>query len=180
MNPITTKTIVEPLDIIPDSPTAQSSLTQITTDSSFMLRAIKQALMAKGNTYPNPLVGAIIVEDNEVVSEGFHAKAGGPHAERVALANLSRPPQRGAVLYVTLEPCSSYGRTEPCTDYLVAANFQRVVVGMIDPDPRHQGKGIDILRKAGIEVSVGVLEKECRDINSEYLYRVQRPQFGTS
>ena len=100
-----------------------------------------------------------------MVGEGAHAQDGGPHAERLALLARGKAPRPGATLYVTLEPCSSHGRTGACTDAIIAAGIKRVVVGATDPDPRHCGRGFEILRAAGIEVITGVLERECTDLN---------------
>ncbi len=117
-------------------------------------RTIELARNGWGKTHPNPMVGALIVEDGEVVAEGWHERAGGLHAEIVALKNLGRQPHEGAELYVSLEPCSSTGRTPPCTVAILEAGIRKVVVGAIDPDPRHSGKGLEWLRKKGIEVLV--------------------------
>lgn len=136
------------------------------TDVAFMRRAIELARLANGNTHPNPLVGALIVEEGKIVAEGFHARAGTPHAERNALTELGRKPQKnGATLYVTLEPCSTQGRTGACTDAIIDSGISRVVVGATDPNPAHAGNGFRILREAGIDVSAGVLEEECTRLN---------------
>jgi len=135
------------------------------TDEYFMRCALDLALHGWGRTQPNPMVGAVIVEDGKVVAEGFHAQDGGPHAERVALAGLGRAPKRDASLYVTLEPCSTPGRTGACTEAILGAGFKRVVVGAIDPTPEHSGRGLEILRQAGVTVVTGVLEGECTDLN---------------
>ncbi len=132
---------------------------------AFMRRAIAQARGVWGTTHPNPMVGALIVENGEVVAEGATAPAGGPHAEIGALKALGRKPQPGATLYVTLEPCCTHGRTPPCTDAIIAAGISRVVVGATDPNPAHVGKGYALLREAGIEVVTGVLAAECDDLN---------------
>lgn len=134
-------------------------------DEFFMRRAIDLARQAWGQTHPNPLVGAVIVEDGQVVAEGFHAKDGGPHAERSALTNLGRSPRPGATLFVTLEPCSTQGRTGACCDAIQVSGFKRVVVGATDPNPVHSGKGFDRLRAARIEVVTDVLGCECTDLN---------------
>ena len=134
-------------------------------DAGFMRCAFDLALHGWGRTSPNPMVGAVIVEDGKVVAEGFHAQDGGPHAERAALGALGRPPKRGAVLYVTLEPCSTPGRTGACTDLILASGLKRVVVGATDPNPEHAGRGLEILRRGGIEVAAGVLGAECADLN---------------
>jgi len=134
-------------------------------DEDFMRRALALAGRAWGETHPNPMVGAVIVEGGQVVAEGFHARDGTAHAERVALSNLGRAPKPDATLYVTLEPCSTHGRTGACSEAIVAAGFARVVVGATDPNPVHAGAGFAALRAAGIEVATGVLEDECRDLN---------------
>ena len=121
--------------------------------------------MAGAATQPNAMVGAVIVEDGKIAAEGFHAQDGGPHAERVAIAALGRPPKRDATLYVTLEPCSTPGRTGACTEAILAAGLKRVVVGANDPTPEHSGRGLEMLRNAGVEVAAGVLEAECSDLN---------------
>ncbi len=131
----------------------------------FMRRAIAVAKRGWGDTHPNPLVGALIVESGEIVAEGHHAKAGEAHAEINALRALGRKPLAGATLYVTLEPCCTHGRTPPCTEAIIENKFARVVVGATDPNPAHAGHGFEILRAAGIEVIRGVLAAECEDLN---------------
>jgi len=130
-----------------------------------MHRALLLARRGWGDTHPNPMVGCVLVEDGQVTAEGFHARDGGPHAERVALASLGRNPIPGATLYVTLEPCSTEGRTGACTDAILAAGIRRVVVGAADPNPAHAGRGFEVLRRAGADVTTGVLERECADLN---------------
>lgn len=132
---------------------------------AFMRQALAVARRGWGDTHPNPLVGALIVENGAVVAEGFHARAGEAHAEVNALQALGRKPALGATLYVTLEPCSTHGRTPPCCTAIAEAGLTRVVVGATDPNPAHAGKGFDILRAAGIEVVTGVLAAECADLN---------------
>ena len=135
-------------------------------DHELMGRALELARRAWGQTHPNPMVGALIVEDGEIVAEGWHAKDGGPHAERVALANLGRAPRHGATLVVTLEPCSTAGRTGACCDAIKAAGgIARVVIGATDPNPAHEGRGVEVLRAAGIEVVSGVRAAECTELN---------------
>jgi diaminohydroxyphosphoribosylaminopyrimidine deaminase/5-amino-6-(5-phosphoribosylamino)uracil reductase len=131
----------------------------------FMRRALELARRGWGTTQPNPMVGALLVEDGQVVAEGWHAQDGGAHAEKVALARLGRVPRAGATLYVTLEPCCTAGRTGACTDTILAAGVRRVVVGATDPNPAHVGRGLEILRAAGVEVFSGVCERECTDLN---------------
>jgi diaminohydroxyphosphoribosylaminopyrimidine deaminase/5-amino-6-(5-phosphoribosylamino)uracil reductase len=137
------------------------------TDELFMRRALALARRALGDTSPNPLVGAVLVRRGEIVGEGWHRRAGEPHAEIEALRDAERRGGRtaGATLYVTLEPCSTQGRTPPCTDALVRAGVRRVVIAATDPNPRHAGRGFDRLREAGIEVLTGVLADEATRMN---------------
>ena len=130
-----------------------------------MRRAIELARQAWGQTHPNPMVGAVIVEDGSIVAQGYHAKAGTPHAEVMALRALGRAPKAEAVLYVTLEPCCTHGRTPPCVDAIVAAGMRKVVVGATDPNPLHAGKGIELLKQRGVTVVSGILAEECSDLN---------------
>lgn len=137
----------------------------MSAEADLMRRALGLARRAWGETHPNPMVGALIVEDGEVVAEGWHARDGGPHAERAALANLGRRPLSGATMVVTLEPCSTAGRTGACCDAIKAAGVARVIVGATDPNPAHAGRGVEVLGAAGIEVVPGVLADECADLN---------------
>jgi diaminohydroxyphosphoribosylaminopyrimidine deaminase/5-amino-6-(5-phosphoribosylamino)uracil reductase len=137
-----------------------------------MWHALELAGRARGRTSPNPLVGAVLVKDDQVVGEGFHARAGQPHAEADALREAGGA-ARGATLYVTLEPCAHTGRTPPCAPAIVEAGVARVVVALEDPDPRVRGKGCALLREAGLEVEVGVLAKEAARQNEAYLWRVR-------
>jgi diaminohydroxyphosphoribosylaminopyrimidine deaminase/5-amino-6-(5-phosphoribosylamino)uracil reductase len=131
----------------------------------FMRRALDLARRGWGTTHPNPMVGAVIVEQGEVVAEGFHEKAGEPHAEIMALRHLGRLPRPGAILYVTMEPCSTEGRTGACTTAIIAAGLTHVVVGAVDPNPVHSGHGFEVLRAAGVQVTSGVIEADCADLN---------------
>lgn len=133
-------------------------------DEKHMRRAIELALKGKGRTRPNPIVGAVLVKNGRVVGEGYHRKAGGPHAEILALRQAGGRAQ-GADLFINLEPCCHHGRTPPCTEALIRAGVRRVVVGQRDPNPQVAGRGLRALRRAGIEVLCGVLEKDCREIN---------------
>jgi diaminohydroxyphosphoribosylaminopyrimidine deaminase / 5-amino-6-(5-phosphoribosylamino)uracil reductase len=136
-----------------------------------MRQALALAATARGKTFPNPLVGCVIVGANDdVVGQGYHPKAGEPHAEVFALRAAGEL-ARGATAYVTLEPCNHFGRTPPCSRALVDAGVRRVVVGFVDPDPRVSGGGIQTLLDAGIEVVVGCVESECREINAEFIAR---------
>ncbi len=132
---------------------------------NFMRRALELARQGWGTTHPNPMVGAVIVENGSIVAEGFHAQDGGPHAEKAALAALGRKAKPGATMVVTLEPCSTAGRTGACTEAIKDAGISCVVVGAADPMPGHAGHGFEVLREAGIEVVTGVLERECNDLN---------------
>jgi diaminohydroxyphosphoribosylaminopyrimidine deaminase / 5-amino-6-(5-phosphoribosylamino)uracil reductase len=145
-------------------------------DRSMILRCLELARRASGETAPNPLVGSVIVQGNEIVGEGFHPKAGQPHAEVFALRAAGEK-ARGAIAYVNLEPCSHYGRTPPCANALIEAGISKVVIGMVDPNPQVAGSGIARLRDAGIEVVVGVEESTCQELNEAFVYRVrhQRP-----
>ena len=129
--------------------------------SDHMRRALELARSARPS--PNPRVGAVVVADGRIVGEGFHAKAGTPHAEVIALGEAGYAAQ-GATLYVTLEPCCHAGKTGPCTEVIRASGISRVVVGMIDPDERVSGKGIEELGRMGIDVEVGVNQRECGEI----------------
>ncbi|HEY9636767.1 MAG TPA: bifunctional diaminohydroxyphosphoribosylaminopyrimidine deaminase/5-amino-6-(5-phosphoribosylamino)uracil reductase RibD [Coleofasciculaceae cyanobacterium] len=140
-------------------------------DRAMMQRCIELARRALGRTTPNPLVGSVIVQNGEIVGEGFHPKAGQPHAEIFALREAGEK-ARGATIYVSLEPCNHYGRTPPCSEALIAAGVAKVVVGMVDPDPRVSGGGLERLRAAGIEVLVGVEEAACRELNEAFIHRV--------
>ena len=138
-------------------------------NSIFMKRALRIA--RRGRTSPNPMVGAVVVRDGRIVGEGFHPKAGEPHAEVFALRDAGEL-AAGADIYVTLEPCCHHGRTPPCTDAVIRAGIRRVYAAMLDPDSRVAGNGIEILRNAGIEVHVGLLESEARSTNVSYIKRV--------
>ena len=139
-------------------------------DSVFMLRALELAAMAKGMTNPNPMVGAVIVKDGRIIGEGFHRKAGTAHAEVNAIANAAERNEdtEGATIYVTLEPCSTFGRTSPCTEAIKKAKIKKTVIGCLDPNPRHNGQAIKILQDAGIEVVHGIAEAACRDLNRAF------------
>ncbi len=142
-------------------------------DEKFMRAALREASRGIGLTSPNPAVGAVIVRGGRIVARGWHHRAGQPHAEIEALRALEagaagKSRARGATIYVTLEPCSTHGRTPPCVDAIIGAGFRRVVVGAVDPNPSHAGRGLALLREAGIEVTSGVLEVECRELNRAF------------
>ena len=131
-----------------------------------MRLAIREARKGIGKTAPNPAVGAILVRNGKVISKGWHRAAGRPHAEIDALGKVSDA--AGCTLYVTLEPCSSHGRTPPCTAAIIHAGISRVVFGATDPNPAHAGRATKILKKAGVEVSTGVLADQCSELNSAW------------
>lgn len=136
------------------------------TDVRLMRLALAEARRALGFTSPNPAVGALIAKNRRVLAKGFHRRAGLPHAEIEAMSALRSPAQaRGATIYVTLEPCSTHGRTPPCVEAIIRAGFARVVIGAIDPNPKHAGRGVALLEQAGIEVTTGVLADECAVLN---------------
>lgn len=142
-------------------------------DLARMSRALALAARGRGMTSPNPMVGAVVVRDGAIIGEGFHAEAGGPHAEIVALAAAGEG-ARGATLYVTLEPCNHHGRTPPCTRAIRNAGVARVVASVVDPNPHVTGGGADVLRAAGIEVNVGVREDEARALNRAFFTAMRR------
>jgi len=138
------------------------------TEDGRMAHCLRLAVQGEGRTAPNPMVGAVVEKNDVVLAEGWHRSPGQDHAEVDALQQIGDR-AKGATLYVNLEPCCHHGRTPPCTDAIIAAGVARVVVGMIDPDPRVKGNGITRLRAAGVEVVVGASEADCRVLNSAYL-----------
>lgn len=140
-------------------------------DTKYMQLALELAAKGTGKVNPNPLVGAVIVKDGKIIGEGYHEKYGELHAERNALANCSSSP-KSATMYVTLEPCCHYGKTPPCTEAIIENRIAKVVVGTLDPNEKMAGKGVEILRNAGIEVLVGVLEEECKRINEVFFHYI--------
>ncbi|MEO1525350.1 MAG: bifunctional diaminohydroxyphosphoribosylaminopyrimidine deaminase/5-amino-6-(5-phosphoribosylamino)uracil reductase RibD [Planctomycetota bacterium] len=142
-------------------------------DDRWMELALELAASGQGHVEPNPMVGCVLVRDGESIGSGYHRAFGGPHAEVEALRSVRVDP-RGATAYVTLEPCSHFGKTPPCCDALIEAKVNRVVIGMADPFSEVNGEGIQRLRDAGIEVSVDVLSDRCRELNAPYLKRLAR------
>jgi diaminohydroxyphosphoribosylaminopyrimidine deaminase/5-amino-6-(5-phosphoribosylamino)uracil reductase len=138
------------------------------TDIDFMTQALHLARKGQGRTSPNPMVGAVVVRQGKVIGRGYHQKAGGPHAERIALDQAGTRAQ-GATLYVNLEPCNHFGRTPPCAELILERRIKKVVFGMPDPNPRVQGGGAEYLRRRGLEVVRGVLEEECRKLNEVFI-----------
>jgi len=140
-------------------------------DSRFMRAALAQARLGIGKTSPNPAVGAVIVRAGRIIGRGTHRAAGLAHAEIEAICSLTSPHlTRGATLYITLEPCSTQGKTPPCTDAIIRGGFSRVVFGATDPDPRHAGRAAEILSAAGIAVRSGVLAEDCAGLNRYWNY----------
>jgi diaminohydroxyphosphoribosylaminopyrimidine deaminase / 5-amino-6-(5-phosphoribosylamino)uracil reductase len=137
-------------------------------DKQLMRAALKEAKKALGQTSPNPAVGAVLVIDNRIVAKGHHREAGRDHAEIECLRDFGAPVPARATLFVTLEPCSTAGRTAPCTDAILGAGVRNVVVGAIDVNPRHSGKGIMQLRNAGVNVREGVLTEDCLRLNEAF------------
>lgn len=152
------------------------------TDEVFMRRALALAKRGYGATSPNPMVGAVLVKHSRIIGQGWHRRAGQPHAEIEALRDAQRRSHsaRGATLYVTLEPCCTHGRTPPCVEALKEAQLRRVIVAAIDPNPKHSGKGVRLLKQAGIDVRVGVLGTEATRLNESFNHWiVQRTPFVT-
>ena len=145
----------------------------MTTDEKYMRRCLQLAQNGRQNAKPNPMVGAVIVSSNgRIIGEGYHVRCGKAHAEVNAFASVHQedePLLKEATLYVSLEPCSHYGKTPPCAKLIIDKGVGKVVVGMLDPNPLVAGKGVAMLRAAGIEVVVGVLEERCRELNKRFL-----------
>ncbi|MFH1942584.1 MAG: bifunctional diaminohydroxyphosphoribosylaminopyrimidine deaminase/5-amino-6-(5-phosphoribosylamino)uracil reductase RibD [bacterium] len=143
-------------------------------DSDFMRRAIRLARKGAGCVSPNPLVGSVIVRDGKILSEGYHARCGGPHAEADAFSKIHPNEARDGTLYVTLEPCNHHGRTPPCTEAIIQSKIREVVVGARDPNPFVKGGGIQRLKKSGIIVRTGVMEDACLRLNEAYFKMVTK------
>ena len=145
-------------------------------DIEYMQRAIALAKKGAGFVNPNPMVGCVVVKDNEIIAEGYHEYYGGLHAERNALTHTTAD-CKGATLYVTLEPCCHHGKTPPCTDIIIEKGIKKVVVGLLDPNPLVSGKGISILQNAGIEVVTGVEADKIKELNKVFLkyIKTKRP-----
>ena len=139
-------------------------------ENRYLRAALGLARRGYGTTSPNPMVGAILVKRGAIIGRGWHHRAGEPHAEIVAIRDARKKGHnvQGAALYVTLEPCSTHGRTPPCTQAIVAAGIKRIVAGAIDPNPRHRGLGLKILRRAGLAVSQGLRAEECARLNESF------------
>ena len=140
------------------------------SDEIYMKRCLQLALMAEGNTFPNPMVGAVIVHQGKIIGEGYHHKAGLPHAEPNAIYSVKdQSLLKDSTLYVSLEPCSHYGKTPPCAKLIIDKQIPRVVIACLDPNPLVSGRGVKMLQEAGIEVKTGVLESEARRLNRRFI-----------
>jgi len=138
----------------------------MTIDEKYMCRCLQLARKGEGFVRPNPMVGAIIVHENRIIGEGYHRKFGEPHAEVNAINAVIDPSLlKESTLYVSLEPCTHYGKTPPCTEFIISKKIPRVVIATMDPNPMISGKGIQRMRNAGIEIKEGVLEKEAKELN---------------
>lgn len=142
-------------------------------DTDYMRLAVELAKKGCGWVNPNPMVGAVIVKENQIIGDGYHSKYGALHAERNAIATCEGSPV-GATIYVTLEPCCHYGKTPPCTDVILESGIHRVVIGSSDPNPMVAGKGIEILRSHGIEVTENLLKDECDMLNKSFFHYIQK------
>lgn len=140
-------------------------------DKQYMERCLQLARMAKRTARPNPMVGAVVVCDGKIIGEGYHRKCGEPHAEVNAIRSVrDKSLLRKSTIYVSLEPCSHYGKTPPCSELIIQSGIPRVVVGSLDPFPQVSGRGVRMLREAGVDVKVGVLEKECIELNRFFMH----------
>ena len=141
----------------------------MSTPEIFMQRCLELALLGMGDVAPNPMVGCVIVCDGIIIGEGYHEKIGQPHAEVNAIRSVRNPELlANSTLYVSLEPCAHFGKTPPCSDLIIESHIPRVVIGTVDPFAQVAGKGIERMQKAGIDVSIGMLENECRDLNRRF------------
>jgi len=148
--------------------------------AKYMKRALQLAKKGMGKVSPNPLVGAVVVKKDLILAEGYHAFFGGPHAEAAALQKLDASQAENSTLYVNLEPCVHQGKTPPCADKIIEYGISKVVMGMEDPNPLVKGKGIEKFRSAGIEVEVGIMEKQCRELNEAFVKSItQQSPFVT-
>lgn len=141
----------------------------MTTDEKYMLRCLQLASQGVSFVAPNPMVGAVVVHNDQIIGEGFHHKYGHAHAEPNAVNSVTEKELLPAsTLYVNLEPCSFYGKTPPCADFIVHSGIRKVAIGTIDPNPKVAGKGIKILQNTGVEVTCGILEEQCRELNRRF------------
>lgn len=149
------------------------------TDLYFMQKALKLARKAKGRTFPNPAVGAVVVREGKIVGKGATELCGGPHAEKLALAQ-AKENAKGASLYVTLEPCCHFGKTPPCTEQIIASGIKRVIFSVKDPNPLVSGKGAQLLEQNGIEVSEGVLKEQATELNEDFFWSITKKRAWVS
>ncbi len=141
----------------------------MSTSSIFMQRCLELALLGMGDVAPNPMVGCVIVHDGKIIGEGYHEKFGQPHAEVNAIQSVLKPELlKYSTLYVSLEPCAHFGKTPPCSDLIIESRIPHVVIGTVDPFAKVAGRGIERMQKAGIEVEMGILEPECRNLNRRF------------
>lgn len=150
----------------------------MSTPSIFMQRCLELALLGMGDVAPNPMVGCVIVHEGKIIGEGYHEKYGQAHAEVNAIRSVQDPELlTQSTLYVSLEPCAHFGKTPPCSDLIIESRIPHVVIGTVDPFAKVSGKGIEKMRAAGIEVEVGLLERECRELNRRFFtfYEKKRP-----
>jgi len=152
-----------------------TAITFSSDDYRYMAKAIKLAKRGHFTTHPNPRVGCVLVKDNKIIGEGYHRKAGDPHAERMALAQVKNPNDtQGSTAYVTLEPCCHHGKTPPCTDALIKAGIGQVIIAMQDPNPLVAGNGIKLLESKNIKVKSGLLESQARGLNKGFIKLMQQ------
>jgi len=155
-----------------DAPHPPTTVKTMNTNEKYMLRCIELARQGEQNAAPNPMVGAVIVHDDRIIGEGYHVRCGQAHAEVNAVNAVrpaDRPLLRESTLYVSLEPCAHFGKTPPCAQLIIRTGIPRVVVGCQDPFAKVQGRGIQMLREAGVEVTTGVLEEACRELNKKFI-----------
>lgn len=149
-----------------------TNMVDVATDEKYMRRCLQLAYNGRQNAQPNPMVGAVIVADGRIIGEGYHVRCGCGHAEVNAFASVKAKDEHllpQATIYVSLEPCSHYGKTPPCADLIIKKGVRRVVVGCIDPFSKVAGRGIQKIKDAGISVTVGVLEHECKELNKRFI-----------
>lgn len=144
----------------------EEQMNSVDVDEIFMKKVLRLARRGLGSTSPNPVVGAFVVKNGQIIGSGYHRKAGAPHAEIEALS-MAGERAKGSTLFVNLEPCNHYGRTPPCTKAILESGIKRVVVGIADPNPNVTGGGCKFLRSKGVEVKYGVLEEECTRLNED-------------
>lgn len=156
----------------------ETPMNQLSLDEKYMNRCLQLAQLAEGNTYPNPMVGSVIVYDGKIIGEGYHRKAGEPHAEVNAVRSVqNKELLKEATLYVNLEPCAHYGKTPPCSQLIIDHQIPNVVIGCIDSFSKVSGKGIEMMKNAGVNVTTGVLESESLELNRRFFtfHNKQRP-----